>query len=384
MSDDAPLCTFFARAFQIDPNTKKKWIPLFDQSVNVSFHYDTSKFIYKIFSAINGDVLINSTITSGMSFTKTSQKFGQWSDAKLNTMFGLGFTSENDLVKFSDKFNEYKMHVCNGTSPSYSNGSSSVFSNGVSPPHSKIINNSPLSVSLSASQSGSIISSGSTGSNEEGRRSPHSRHSSNSFNESNLKYENDRLKKALAQSSVNAKKWEAELQTLKNNNARLTAALQESLINVEKWKEQLHNYKEENTKLRKMVATGIESNEGYFSSVRGVSSSSNHKMLEQSFKEAQEKLRKRDEEIKQLSHCEELNSQQLKDNEFDKKQLKDNEFDKKIKSLQEENAMLKEQTNLLRLRENQLMQISEVKGDIDKKLLELNSLHQKMASFFNS
>ena len=58
-------------------------------------------------------------------------------------------------------------------------------------------------------------------------------------------------------SSVNAKKWEAELQTLKNNNARLTAALQESSINVEKWKEQLHNYKEENSKLRKMVRAHV-------------------------------------------------------------------------------------------------------------------------------
>merc|ERR1712029_500147 len=36
--------------------------------------------------------------------------------------------------------------------------------------------------------------------------------------EAQLKYENDRLKLALAQSSANAKKWEVELTTLKNNN----------------------------------------------------------------------------------------------------------------------------------------------------------------------
>ena len=54
-------------------------------------------------------------------------------------------------------------------------------------------------------------------------------------------------------SSANAKKWEAELQTLKNNNAKLTAALQESTVNVEKWKEQLNNYKEENQRLKKKV-----------------------------------------------------------------------------------------------------------------------------------
>ena len=34
-----------------------------------------------------------------MVFTKTSQKFGQWSDARANTVYGLGFSSEVDLNK---------------------------------------------------------------------------------------------------------------------------------------------------------------------------------------------------------------------------------------------------------------------------------------------
>lgn len=68
--------------------------------------------------------------------------------------------------------------------------------------------------------------------------------------EGQLKYENDRLKLALAQSSANAKKWEVELATLKSNNARLTSALQESTANVEEWKRQLHSYKEENVRLK--------------------------------------------------------------------------------------------------------------------------------------
>lgn len=68
--------------------------------------------------------------------------------------------------------------------------------------------------------------------------------------EAQLRYENDRLKLALAQSSANAKKWEVELQTLKNNNARLTCALQESTSNVEEWQRQLQALKEENSVLR--------------------------------------------------------------------------------------------------------------------------------------
>lgn len=46
-------------------------------------------------------VLINSTITSATSFTKTSHKFGQWTDAKVNTVYGLGFASENDVRRVS-------------------------------------------------------------------------------------------------------------------------------------------------------------------------------------------------------------------------------------------------------------------------------------------
>lgn len=43
--------------------------------------------------------IINSTITPNMTFTKTSQKFGQWADSRANTVYGLGFSSESHLVK---------------------------------------------------------------------------------------------------------------------------------------------------------------------------------------------------------------------------------------------------------------------------------------------
>lgn len=36
-----------------------------------------------------------------MTFTKTSQKFGQWSDVRANTVYGLGFPSEAELNKVS-------------------------------------------------------------------------------------------------------------------------------------------------------------------------------------------------------------------------------------------------------------------------------------------
>lgn len=43
-----------------------------------------------------------------MTFTQTSQKFGQWSDVRANTVYGLGFASESELGKFIEKFNEVK------------------------------------------------------------------------------------------------------------------------------------------------------------------------------------------------------------------------------------------------------------------------------------
>ncbi|MEQ2242033.1 Homer protein 1 [Ilyodon furcidens] len=43
-----------------------------------------------------------------MTFTKTSQKFGQWADSRANTVYGLGFSSESHLSKFAEKFAEFK------------------------------------------------------------------------------------------------------------------------------------------------------------------------------------------------------------------------------------------------------------------------------------
>lgn len=42
---------------------------------------------------------MNSTITPNTVFTKTAQKFGQWSDPKAGTIYGVGFPNEEDLLK---------------------------------------------------------------------------------------------------------------------------------------------------------------------------------------------------------------------------------------------------------------------------------------------
>lgn len=47
-----------------------------------------------------------------MSFTKTSQKFGQWSDVRANTVYGLGFSSENELQKVCRYLKINRVSLC--------------------------------------------------------------------------------------------------------------------------------------------------------------------------------------------------------------------------------------------------------------------------------
>ena len=94
--------------FHIDPKTKRSWIAASSAAVAVSFFYDSSRALYRIISVEGTKAVINSTITPNMTFTKTSQKFGQWSDVRANTVYGLGFSSEPELNKFIEKFNEVK------------------------------------------------------------------------------------------------------------------------------------------------------------------------------------------------------------------------------------------------------------------------------------
>lgn len=66
-----------------------------------------------------------------MTFTKTSQKFGQWSDIRANTVYGLGFATEGDLNKFIEKFQEMKEATRNAAhQKAQLNGSTNCMNNG--------------------------------------------------------------------------------------------------------------------------------------------------------------------------------------------------------------------------------------------------------------
>ncbi|KAJ8936041.1 hypothetical protein NQ318_015447 [Aromia moschata] len=78
---EQPIFTCKAHVFHIDPKTKRSWMPAS--------------------STAGQKAVINSTVTPNMTFTKTSQKFGQWSDVRANTVYGLGFSSETELQKMT-------------------------------------------------------------------------------------------------------------------------------------------------------------------------------------------------------------------------------------------------------------------------------------------
>ncbi|XP_050356753.1 homer protein homolog 1 isoform X1 [Nymphalis io] len=302
---EQPIFTCKAHVFHIDPKTKRSWMSASSAAVSVSFFYDSSRNLYRIISVEGTKAVINSTITANMTFTKTSQKFGQWSDVRANTVYGLGFASEAELGKFIEKFQEVKEAIqaqqCGATAKA-TNGSGAATpvasataspllaaraTTGEEPPalspaqfpvpvmaeqpgrdsRRPKVENDEMMVHQRAHSVSSTLQAAGGGYATVGRApraapAPAPAPDGADSAEQLLRYENDRLKLALAQSSANAKKWEVELATLKSNNLRLTAALQESTANVDEWKRQLHQYREEVARARHYATgKGGEANE---------------------------------------------------------------------------------------------------------------------------
>ncbi|CAO2592977.1 Homer protein homolog 1, partial [Lemmus lemmus] len=203
---EQPIFSTRAHVFQIDPNTKKNWVPTSKHAVTVSYFYDSTRNVYRIISLDGSKAIINSTITPNMTFTKTSQKFGQWADSRANTVYGLGFSSEHHLSKFAEKFQEFKEAARLAKEKSQEK--------------------MELTSTPSQSAGGDL-------------QSPLTPESINGTDDERTKH------------------WEAELATLKGNNAKLTAALLESTANVKQWKQQLAAYQEEAERLHKRVRTRL-------------------------------------------------------------------------------------------------------------------------------
>uniref|UniRef100_A0A673GW46 Homer protein homolog 3-like n=1 Tax=Sinocyclocheilus rhinocerous TaxID=307959 RepID=A0A673GW46_9TELE len=208
-----------AHVFQIDPATKRNWIPASKHAVTVSFFYDANKHAYRIISVGGTKAIINSTISHNMTFTKTSQKFGQWADSRANTVYGLGFATEQQLHQFAERFKEVReaARLAREKSQDKMELSNAALSIAAPQDLSDELQSPPVMCvngpedKLFRSQSADIT----------------------------LSSEKERIKKMLSEGSICEMNLESELFTLQDSNAKLVAALHEANANVEQWKKQL-------------------------------------------------------------------------------------------------------------------------------------------------
>uniref|UniRef100_UPI0035902B07 homer protein homolog 2-like isoform X2 n=1 Tax=Myxine glutinosa TaxID=7769 RepID=UPI0035902B07 len=241
---EPPLFSAKAHVFEIDPGTKRAWLPASRHAVPVSCYFDPARAAYRLISSDGGKVIVNSTVTPGMTFTKTSQKFGQWVDGRANTVYGLGFSSEQHLAKFAEKFRE----VCEaaraarerletegsgggaggGGSPRSRRGrQDSIGSDQTSSQHPGVCASSSMGSVDSSGTAGPGIGGGATGGLSSG----------GSETDTDIRQENERLKTALAQSVSGARRLEGEAHALRGAHSAATeemGALRQRVADLER------------------------------------------------------------------------------------------------------------------------------------------------------
>eukprot|EP00064_Thunnus_orientalis_P009644 superscaffoldBa00001239_g9669 len=208
---EQPIFSARAHVFQIDPTTKRNWIPASKHAVSA---------------------IINCTVTPSMTFTKTSQKFGQWADSRANTVYGLGFATEQQLHQFSEKFKEVKDAARLAREKS----------------QDKELANTALTIAAPQDLSDELQSPPVMCVN-----GPEDKLFRSQSADITLSSEKERIKKMLSEGSICEMNLEAELFTLQDSNSKLVAALHEANANVEQWKKQLAAYQEETERLRDQV-----------------------------------------------------------------------------------------------------------------------------------
>ncbi|XP_012729097.2 homer protein homolog 3 isoform X5 [Fundulus heteroclitus] len=354
---EQPLFSTRAHVFQIDPTTKRNWIPASKHAVTVSFFYDANRNAYRIISVGGTKAIINCSITPSMTFTKTSQKFGQWADSRANTVYGLGFATEQQLHQFSEKFKEVKdaarlareksqdKELANTAltiaAPQFSQDLSDELQ---SPPVMCV--NGPED-KLFRSQSADIT----------------------------LASEKERIKKMLSEGSICEINLEAELFTLQDSNSKLVAALHEANANVEQWKKQLAAYQGETERLREQVAE-LEVHGG-----QGPSDLLKDE-LTQSLEELEALLKAKDEEI----HILQSKKREYHEMEHERDQailrlremeMRSSELERRIQNT-EQNL-----SNSLEERDRMDTEIQRAIEILDIKIFDLNDLRQSLVKLLD-
>lgn len=349
---EQPIFSTRAHVFQIDPNTKKNWVPTSKHAVTVSYFYDSTRNVYRIISLDGSKAIINSTITPNMTFTKTSQKFGQWADSRANTVYGLGFSSEHHLSKFAEKFQEFKEAARLAKEKSQ---------------EKMELTSTPSQESAGGDLQSPLTPESINGTDDE--RTP------DVTQNSEPRAEPAQNALPFSHSSAISKHWEAELATLKGNNAKLTAALLESTANVKQWKQQLAAYQEEAERLHKRV-TELECVSSQANAVHS------HKAeLNQTVQELEETLKVKEEEIERLKqeidNARELQeqrdslTQKLQEVEIRNKDLEGqlSDLEQRLeKSQNEQEAFRSNLKTLLEILDGKIFELTELRDNLAKLL----------------
>ncbi|XP_078127662.1 homer protein homolog 1 isoform X4 [Sander vitreus] len=351
---EQPIFSTRAHVFQIDPNTKKNWVPTSKHAVTVSYFFDCTRNVYRIISLDGSKAIINSTITPNMTFTKTSQKFGQWADSRANTVYGLGFSSESNLAKFAEKFAEFKEAARIAKEKS----------------QEKMELTSTPSQESAPGDLQSPLTSESINGTEEERVTP----DTTQHTEPRAEPSQNALPFSHSSSNIN-KHWEAELEALKGNNAKLTAALLESTANVKQWKQQLGAYQEEAERLHKRV-TELECVSGQTTVIK-----SQKTELNQTIEELESALKAKEEELERLkAEVESANdfqsqkdslTQKLQDMESRNQTLEAqlNDLEQRLESNQQEREAFRNSLrSLLELLDGKLFELTELRDTLGKLL----------------
>uniref|UniRef100_A0A673GW35 Homer protein homolog 3-like n=1 Tax=Sinocyclocheilus rhinocerous TaxID=307959 RepID=A0A673GW35_9TELE len=332
-----------AHVFQIDPATKRNWIPASKHAVTVSFFYDANKHAYRIISVGGTKAIINSTISHNMTFTKTSQKFGQWADSRANTVYGLGFATEQQLHQFAERFKEVReaARLAREKSQDKMELSNAALSIAAPQDLSDELQSPPVMCvngpedKLFRSQSADIT----------------------------LSSEKERIKKMLSEGSICEMNLESELFTLQDSNAKLVAALHEANANVEQWKKQLVAYQEETERLRDQVAD-LEAHGG-----QGPSDMLKDE-LTQSLEELENLLKAKD-GVRHRIHV----SASL--NVFQELEMRNVELERRVQNTEQNLA------SALQDRERAENEVQRVIQILDVKIFDLNDLRQSLVKLIS-
>uniref|UniRef100_A0A673GDP0 Homer protein homolog 3-like n=1 Tax=Sinocyclocheilus rhinocerous TaxID=307959 RepID=A0A673GDP0_9TELE len=353
---EQPIFSLKAHVFQIDPATKRNWIPASKHAITVSFFYDADRSVYRIISVGGTKAIINSTITPNMTFTKTSQKFGQWADSRANTVYGLGFATEQQLQQFSEQFKEFKEAA--RLVRDKSQEKFELLSPGLN------ISSPQLSQVLSEDrQSPPLL--GVNGSSEDKLF----RSKSADMEEST---EKEQMRKMLSEGSICERNSEAELFSLQDSNTKLVAALHEANSSIDQWKKLLAEYQEETDRLREQVAE-LEAQSGV-----SASSETGSEELTQNMAEMEALIRAKDEEIKILRSKKPDLSELEKEREeacqrIQDLEVKNSELDKRVRTA--EGALASSQDARSRA-ESAVQKVIET---LDIKIYDLSDLRQNLA-----